>query len=179
MFNRMTKEKLEDVKPGRKGSSRSQVADIPDAELAEKLIHMRDGVPGITFEMIYACLVSSGRFVKYEGLRKVSNRDESLLSSFLTIEGDFFPFPEDCREWVVDKRCIRTEKGTAQLLIRPKFPKWGFELHIEVDNDEVPNALVRQLFNRAGKYAGLGSFAKRGPFGRFEVIEWKETPLFE
>jgi len=49
------------------------------------------------------------------------------------------------------------------------------EFTLEIDEKEVSPETIRQLVEVAGNKIGLCDFrpTRRGPFGRFEIAEWK------
>jgi hypothetical protein len=152
--------------------------DQDPREEAEKKLHLKDGEPGIPYEMLFACLVEAGRRVKYDTRSNVTTGRGTMLTSFLSIEDDFFPFEGD-PEWEVDIRMGKVTKRGEEVpmpVIRPKFKEWSFEVKALVDEKLVSLETVTQLFERAGR-VGVGSFRpslkKPGPFGQFQVAEWE------
>ncbi|MEZ4104565.1 MAG: hypothetical protein R3B60_04770 [Candidatus Paceibacterota bacterium] len=132
---------------------------------------------GIPVEYMYSCLKEAGRHVIFEGKKKISTADSTLLFSFMSIDEQFFPFIDQDSGYEIDVRrgVNRTTKG-AQAIVRPRFDTWAFYLTIEVDTNEINLEKVRMVFDQAGKKIGLADFRPtcNGPFGRFVVEEWKE-----
>ena len=58
---------------------------------------------------------------------------------------------------------------------RPRFEQWSCTFSIEYDPALISETELRQVVNDAGLRTGLLDFRpeKKGPFGRFMVIEWK------
>ena len=54
---------------------------------------------------------------------------------------------------------------------RPRFNEWACMVAFEIDQDFVSTEVVLELFNRAGKVAGVGDFrpGKQGIYGRYKV----------
>jgi len=155
-----------------------------ESEAAEKLLADEKGRLGIPGFYLFACLREAGRHVKYESRKKISTRQETLLPSFLIIEEEFLVFSPpgnikdkpDKRIWVVDKRAGRPAPNLPTMpIIRPKFPKWGFEVNVDLDEKQVNETVLKSLFEFGGKRIGMGAFrpTRRGPFGRFEVTKWE------
>ena len=194
MMDPMTDEVLDSLATG----VRVQIQkDLSHADVARKKIYRengdKDGRIGLPTEMLFATLVAAGRKVSYRGKTNISTAETSMLPGLLTINEDFLPFPipDGATEpkWTVDKRRGRLENGTAVCLRRPKFADWGFEVTIDFDDKEISEGKVRELFNIAGRFCGLGSFRPscKGPFGRFAVqkladitpTEWANEPAEE
>jgi hypothetical protein len=182
LFNRMTKDQAEEI---RTGVRKPLAPDRDPRKEAEKKLHLKDGKPGIPAEMLFACLVEAGRKVKYDTRRYITSATYGTeLTSFLFLEGDFFPF-EGNPEWELDQRMgkvIRRGEEVPMPINRPKFKEWSFEVKAQVDEKLVSLETVKQLFEKAGR-VGLGSFRpslkKPGPFGQFQVAEWEVEDVEE
>jgi hypothetical protein len=57
---------------------------------------------------------------------------------------------------------------------RPRIDRWRLSFTLEVDTGMFSPAVVRMLVDDAGKRIGLGDYrpARKGPFGKFVVVEW-------
>jgi len=173
LMNPATDELLEELRTG----VRQQInRDIPARQQAEKKLckdpEGRIGIPAINLR---SSLVEAGRQVKFSGKRMVSTAESTLLDSFLQIQDFFLPFPKEMQSWEVDMRKGNLDNGTAVCIVRPRFDKWSFTATVEIDEAVARHDTGRQLFQMAGSRVGLCDFrpAKRGPFGRFKVVEWK------
>lgn len=153
-------------------------------EIAESRVirNKADGKVGIPAEYLYACIVEAGRLVAYDGKKKVSTADTTLVFSFLSIRESFFPFEGHDGKYEIDVRrgVNKTTKG-AQAIVRPRFNEWQFRVTVEIDESDanLTASKAREIFNKAGKMIGLADFRPtcRGPFGRFEVAAWDELPM--
>ena len=56
---------------------------------------------------------------------------------------------------------------SAVMRTRPRFPKWSCTFMVESLDDDVDDSQVKQAFEDAGKYCGIGDWTPR--YGRFEV----------
>lgn len=69
----------------------------------------------------------------------------------------------------------RAKVGQAKhLRVRARFDQWALKGHIETLTDDISEAILKQLFDRAGQYAGLcdwrpSSPKAPGPFGKFKA----------
>lgn len=158
------------------GAKKKKEETPPEDTAAGKIIRCADtGQIGIPVEYLYSCLVNAGRSVTYSGKKNISTAESSLVPSFLLINNGFLPFVNQDSGWAVDmRRGVNKSTKGAMCVIRPKFKEWEFGVDIEVDTGEIDVDKVKTLFEVAGKKVGLGDFrpAKKGQFGRFEVVGW-------
>lgn len=182
--NPMTDETLDmliDRVPGRKGGAKQGPEKTHEQIAAERLCKGPDGELGIPMTWLFAALVEAGRHVIYEKKTKLSTLTSSLVPAFLAIQDEFLPFANQAKGmWVVDKRRgVLQATGVAVGILRPKFPNWSFDVVAEVDCDQISLDKIRELFDVAGRFCGLGDFRpnKRGPFGRFLVTKWETSKL--
>lgn len=175
LMNPMTEEILDALwapAPGRKAK-----AEITAAEAAErKVIRNKSGQVGIPAEYLLAALVYAGKFVKYDPRKNMSTNDTSLVPAFLFLEDMFYPFKDQETPWAVDKRrgvLNNAGKPVAVCIVRPRFNTWEFD--VTASFADIDASKVRQLFEYAGKVAGLCDFRPscRGPFGRFTITKWE------
>lgn len=153
---------------------------VPGGDLkkkAEERLWTKDGKPGIPFHMFFACLVEAGRKAK-NGRSNITTTRGTALTSFLKLKEDFYPF-EDGSDWELDKRMgKRMVRGQsiAVPVVRPRFDKWSFKVEIEMDEKRIAEETLKVLFEEAGRI-GLGAWRpsspKPGPFGQFQLVEWK------
>ena len=63
------------------------------------------------------------------------------------------------------------------LLHRPILKEWKLSFEVEFDETEIAPSILHELFEIAGRVAGLGDWRpqKKGPYGKFQVTEWKEA----
>lgn len=187
LMNPASIEMLEDIK-GRK--RKPVILDkSAEEEAEEKIIRnqgrrvdMADDAIGIPAEYFLACLTAAGKWVKFDARRNMSSTTESLVPALIDIEESFFPFPtlEGGGElpWKVDKRRgVNPQTGGANLIIRPMFEVWSFEVTLSFDEKELTEETVKDLVGKAGKRVGLGDYrpARKGPFGKFTIGKWDKV----
>lgn len=88
--------------------------------------------------------------------------------------------PERCllgvKEYKIDSRpvVIAATKGRI-IRHRPRLDSWSVSFEIEFDDTLLTEAQVRRVVDDAGSRVGLLDFRpeRKGPFGRFVVVEWK------
>lgn len=185
LMDRMSQATLESLDNG----VRQQVAkDRPiEEKAAEKIYRDPDGRIALPAEMLFAALVNAGRNVKI-GKKGISTATTTSLPDFLSINEEHLPLTnipanangEEKNFWVPDMRKGMGYNGktpTAVAIVRPKFPKWGFDVTVTFDEKKVGKDTVETLFANAGSTQGLGSFRpnKKGMFGRFAVASITEV----
>jgi hypothetical protein len=169
-------------KPGGKKAKTRERPELPRDEAVGKVYTTRDGKPYIPTENLLACLIAAGQFVRLDGKRQVSTAKSTTLPAFLSLEDqqlELYVHPERVApDWETDIRPGRNPNGGEMVcLVRPRFDAWAFDVTCTVDLDEISMAIVRQLFDAAGKRIGLGDFrpSRKGPFGKFNVVRWEES----
>ena len=62
------------------------------------------------------------------------------------------------------------------LLHRPMLREWELDFEVTFDETEVPESIMKELFDIAGRIVGVGDWrpAKKGRFGKFQITSWKE-----
>jgi hypothetical protein len=182
LMNPMTDETLDELFAGA-GARKGKRGDLTQEQVAEKkVIRCPDSNQiGIPMEYLMAALVNAGRQVKFDGKRNLSTATSSLVPGLISLGEMFYPFknqtpPEgQAHLWIIDKRRgVLQANGVAVAIIRPKVMEWEIDVSVDFDETELNEAKVRDLFDKAGQFIGLGDFrpACKGPFGRFTVKEW-------
>lgn len=122
---------------------------------------------------VFACIIEAGKFHK-AGKSKITTQTSSLVPAGVTI--DELTLPLGTKSFEVDsRRIVNPATKGARLRHRARLDSWAVSFTMQVDQELFSAALLRQLVDDAGKKVGLGDYrpAKRGPFGRFVVVEWK------
>lgn len=178
LYNRMTMEQLDGLRTKEKKSKNAPRPKDPRVEATPKVHQTEDGLPIVPDEMLFACLVNAGVFVRLDGKRQVSTKESTTLPAFLEIEDKVILLENPdggTPKWEVDMRQGKNPNGgEAVCIVRPRFDLWAFEITIQIDDAEVGEDLMRELFDKAGKRMGLGDFRpqKKGRYGKFVVDKW-------
>lgn len=63
------------------------------------------------------------------------------------------------------------------ILHRPQFDKWEVDMQAIFEEEQIEPSVMKELFDIAGKFVGVGDWrpAKKGMFGKFQVVSWKEA----
>ena len=62
-------------------------------------------------------------------------------------------------------------------LCRPMLKEWKLDFELEFDGDEIPEEVLKEALDYAGKRVGIGDWrpAKKGTFGRFIVTNFEDA----
>ncbi len=175
-MNPMSEDAKEDIEKGRTSVKAKMTAkDLA----ATRVIRDAEGRAGLRDDHLYECLVCAGREVPWKGLKMFTPSKQGVPSkiySFLEFDQNFFPIqngtPGVEPAWETDKRPTPTDTGKRTISIRPRFNlPWAIEGTVRIDTTDVSTQKAREVFVKAGRMFGLGSY--RGRFGLFRVAEWK------
>ena len=153
------------VAVGHKGTPREQAT--PKAYMD------KEGNLYIPGPNIFACLIAAGSFHKV-GKTKVTTLKSSLIPAGMAIEEIVCPL--DTKEFEVDSRSVVIPATGGRIMChRPRLDTWITQFTLSVDESMFAPEFVRILVDDAGSKVGLGDFrpARKGPFGRFSVINWE------
>lgn len=98
-----------------------------------------------------------------------------LVKGGVIIEPAYMPI--DPQDWTLDIRRAGTKGGSSGTkLYRPRFDIWSVSGIVSYDDKHLEGDQIRDLFDYAGRYDGLGSYriGTGGPFGSFKVTVWLE-----
>ena len=174
--NPMTDDTLKDLLTG----TRRQVdKTLSPEKIAEGRVmkNPNSGKPGIKIEYLTGCLAEAGRKVK-NGKSQISTATSTTIWGIIDFGDVSFLDFSKAGKWEADMRKGNLKNGPSSVavaIVRPLFKQWEIKLSFTVDENECDATVVKELFTVAGKQVGIGDFrpAKKGPFGRFEVVDWK------
>jgi hypothetical protein len=85
-----------------------------------------------------------------------------------------FMIPHKNQKWVVDERTtvIKATRGRV-LRFRPRFDEWSLEFTVSVGDPRINETVLKQIFEEAGKFCGIGDGRKIG-MGRFKLTIFAE-----
>lgn len=60
---------------------------------------------------------------------------------------------------------------------RARLENWSIRFQLQIEDSILEPSNVHEMLSDAGRRAGIGDFrpSKGGPFGRFQVVAWKEV----
>ena len=124
-------------------------------------------VPGLNFQR---ALVSGATYIKGKGRATM----QKPVAACVLISPEYILLHE--REYTIDTRpvVIPATKGRV-LRHRPRLDEWQITFSIEYDPVLMKEEELRKVVDETGSRVGLLDFRpeKKGPFGRFIVVEWK------
>lgn len=190
LMNRMDESTLEGLrtkvkKPKNKDvgktSTRREDAE-PKVYLAELEIgpkKVKTKVPVIPGENLMSCLIAAGVFIRLDAKRQVSTGKATLLPGLMSLHDFVLPVVDpdtgETAVWDPDTRKGTNPNGNeAVCIVRPRFDRWAFTAKIEIDDHEIGENAIRDLWDKAGRRIGLGDFrpSRKGIFGQFVVEDW-------
>jgi hypothetical protein len=143
----------------------------PPEEQAELAVYRSpDGelyFPGLN---IQRSLVSAATFSKGKGRATLQR----------VVAACVFVSPEYCllgaQKYIVDSRPVVIPATRGRVVRhRPRFDDWRLSFELSYDDTLLTEPELRRVVDDAGNRIGIGDFRpeRKGPFGRFIVIEWK------
>ena len=119
------------------------------------------------------CLIEAGKKIRQKGNRKATY--SKLFGSMVSIEE--FEIVHKNQEYEIHKSLVVIPSTRGRVMrYRPILKDWELEFHINFE-DEIPAEVVKEALEIAGRYIGIGDWRpeKKGKFGKFQVVEWKEA----
>lgn len=74
----------------------------------------------------------------------------------------------------IDSRPVVIQRARV-MKHRARIERWTLTFIFEIEDDIIPLEDINEMVTDAGRRSGIGDYrpSKGGPFGRFQVIEWK------
>lgn len=161
---------------GKTAGTTNKGQEPPPLEQARARLYLDDkGKPFLPSVYLLNAIIAAGRFIKI-GKRQLSTRDETIVTSFLSLVGVHYPIISETG-WRVDARGIVNQVSKARVMAyRPIFDQWEVRFTLDLDVNEGKPQTCRELVDRAGRAIGIGVMrpARKGPYGQFRVIKWIE-----
>ena len=161
---------------------------FPDAEQIEDKVSKRSGVPNREKELeqalyklptgeiyqlnshIEGALVKAAKNFKISGKRGKSYKDLINCAVFVTPEAII----HKNQKYVADRRAVVMPSTRGRVIrTRPRFDEWELDFQIEINDDQLPVEVVKQILDYAGSSVGIGDY--RPKFGRFIVTKFQEV----
>ena len=153
------------VHSGKKGTPREQSEP--------KLYRDSNGAPVLPGPNLFRAIVDAGSFIK-SGKSKVTTMRSSLVPAGVALMELELPITPG--KWEPDSRAVVIPATGGRIMChRPRFDQWSVKFSLDIDQTLFADTLVRELVDLAGQRIGVGDFrpARKGPFGRFKVTNWK------
>jgi hypothetical protein len=180
LMNRMSESTLEQLRTKIKPAKAKDIGHVrTPREDCEAKVYRQDGVSIIPGENLMSCLIAAGVFVRLDAKRQVSTGKATLLPGLMSLLDFTLPVvdPDTGKPapWEPDVRKGTNPNGNEAVCIcRPRFDRWAFKVRIEVDDAQIGENTIRNMWDMAGRRIGLGDFrpARKGIFGQFVVERW-------
>jgi hypothetical protein len=122
---------------------------------------------------IEGAMIKAATNFQIPGKRGKTYKD--IFKSAVFVRPDYIPFgmkgePKKLLEqgkFDVDLRPVVVQKSRVERA-RPMFRNWGLKLQIEIQDEQVPEEVIKEVLDHAGKFCGIGDFRPR--YGRFQVV---------
>jgi len=121
---------------------------------------------------ILGALIESGKSQQVVGKKKSTY--SKIIGYAVQIEP--FEIEHKKQKWEVYS-CLGVINKGRVLIHRPMLKEWELEFNVIFDEEQIPVSILKEVFDRAGKFAGIGDWRpqKKGRFGKFQVVEWTEV----
>lgn len=123
---------------------------------------------------IYGALIEAGKHKKVVGKGKATY---SKIVGY-AVQIDPFEIKHEIQKWeIFSILAVNPNTKGRNLLHRPILKSWKLNFNISFEEDEIAPSIMKELFEIAGKVAGIGDWrpAKKGPYGKFQVVSWTEA----
>jgi hypothetical protein len=122
---------------------------------------------------VYGALIEAGKH------KKVVGKGKSTYSKIVgyAVQIEPFEIEHEIQNWeIFSILAVNPNTKGRNLLHRPILKQWRLGFEVIFDDSEIAPSIMKELFEIAGKVAGLGDWrpAKKGYYGKFTVVEWKE-----
>jgi hypothetical protein len=162
-----------------KSSRRTMVQTRDPREEATKVAYIaKDGTYYFSAFSIPGAMGNAGANHKMRGSRKsmrfVVPSAVRVTTEAITILNGNGP----AKDFEVDARPVTIPATKGRIMrYRPRFDCWGAKFTLTLDENQLSIEDAHTLLNEAGVGIGIGDFRpeKRGPFGCFRVVEFKEA----
>lgn len=163
------------------GSSRTQlVEDLTPREAAERAVYRDEKGFFFPGAAISRMLREAGSGHKMKGSRKSV---KYIVPAAVIVEQDTIPILNGdgrsrAKDYEVDSRPVTIPATKGRIMRhRPRFDEWSADFSLIVDTEVLPDTLIHQLLAEGGSRIGIGDFRpeKGGPFGRFQITNWKKA----
>lgn len=120
---------------------------------------------------IRGALVNAAKDLRVKGKGKATY--SKLIASMVMVEPEAIPhLKKDFDIHIV--RGVNPSTRGAVMIKRPRLKEWALEFSVVAD-EEIPADVLREAFDRAGKYVGIGDWrpGTKGVHGKFQVTKFE------
>lgn len=149
-------------------------AETKSIDPKDKLYVLGDGTPYIPSRYLEACLIDAAKQFKIAGKNKATY--SKYVGATVRIEPEAIAInPAKWEPFTI--AAVNPMTAGRMMVTRPRFNKWGAEFQIICEDDDVAVDTIEQIMAQGGKFTGIGDWrpAKKGKFGKFRIVEFKEA----
>lgn len=164
----------------------SNIGRCSAAVAEERLLVNDEGKLCLPSRYMLAALINAGRQVPYTRSALLTTERDSWVPGLLDLlDSELVLIDHDGSEvkWAPTKlECWLDSREHCQALaVRPRLKRWQMTVRVRWNSGWLAEAKVRQLFELAGRFVGLGDFRvgqnRRSRFGRFVVAGWEHVQV--
>jgi len=144
-----------------------------DANYDSKFYRTSNGKPYVPSNQVLGCLVNAGKELRVVGRGKKNY--STIFASTVDIRPEEVPIKSET-PYPYKISGVNPTTKTRVMIVRPRFEKWSLKFEMQCEDDQVPGEVIEEGLHIGGKSVGIGAWRpnKRGRFGKFEVIKFKE-----
>ena len=159
---------------GNKSKDVKREINTPKEIAGAKLYEDSEGKIYLPATWFQGCIVESGKQKKMLGTGSARATYSKIAGSGVEINPFEIVLKADWKVFSI-LAVNPTTKGKI-VLHRPQFDKWKVNFEVVFDEAQIEVPVMKELFDIAGRSVGVGDWrpAKKGRFGKFQVVEWKE-----
>lgn len=124
---------------------------------------------------IEGAMIKAASNFQIPGKRGKTYKD--IFKSAVFVRPDYIPFgmkgePKKLLEqgkFDIDLRPVVVQRSRVERA-RPMFRNWDLKLQIEIQDEQIPADVIKEVLDHAGKFCGIGDFRPR--YGRFQVVHF-------
>jgi hypothetical protein len=137
-------------------------------EAEESLYRDEQGTIYEPADHILGAMIKSAANFKIPGKNKKTYKD--MVKGFVFIDPDAIPLISK-KKWEIDARPVVIQRARI-MRYRPKFNDWKLSFIIDINSNEFPKEVVKEILDYAGNSIGIGDYRPR--FGRFIITKFEE-----
>lgn len=155
------------------GKSTKRTGACKDKVTEDKLYLTREGKIYQPASHLFGCLVNAGKSFKIKG--KGKSTYSKLFGSSLSITPECLVHKNQKWEEFTTTAINPATKG-RMVVTRPLFQNWELSFNLEILDDDIDEATVKEALDLGGRYVGIGDWRpdKKGKYGQFIVTKFEE-----
>ena len=145
-------------------------------EIAElKLYRDAEGKIYCPATWFQGCIVEAGKQKKMLGKGSAKATYSKVCGSSVEINPFEIVLKNDWKVFSI--LAVNPTTRGKNVLHRPCFDKWKVDFEVTFEEEQIEVSVMKEIFDIAGRSVGVGDWrpAKKGRFGKFQVVSWKEA----